>query len=194
MAAGGGPKRRYQYCSDYLGSIIYLRALQGHSGGNLFDLTLQDNVLIGPGIFPYIYHVGSNFSLSSIISNGLIPGCALKKWRNDLNNIQEEKRVTAKSRRMMNLIARTPSHVSSSTSVSPRKRSHGNQNPWSATAEKKEGSGQPVVGVVGSDQKNASDYYHEQSIESSFSTRYSKWDDDRARSSQEWKTETTTYD
>ena len=26
LAAGGGPKRRYQYCSDYLGSIISLRA------------------------------------------------------------------------------------------------------------------------------------------------------------------------
>ena len=74
MAAGGGPKRRYQYCSDYLGSIIYLRALQGHSGSNLIDPTLQDNVLIGPGIFPYIYHVGSNFNIPSIISNGLIPG------------------------------------------------------------------------------------------------------------------------
>ena len=74
LAAGGGSKRRYQYCSDNLGSIIYLRALQGHSGSNLIDPTLQDNVLIGPGIFPYIYHVGSNFNLHSIISNGLIPG------------------------------------------------------------------------------------------------------------------------
>ena len=74
LAAGGGPKRRYQYCSDYLGSIIYFRALQGHSGSNLIDPTLQDNVLIGPGIFSYIYHVGSNFNLYSIISNGLIPG------------------------------------------------------------------------------------------------------------------------
>ena len=74
MAAGGGSKRRYQYCSDYLGSIIYLRALQGHSGENLIDPALQDNVLIGPGVFPYIYHVGSNFNLYSIISNGLIPG------------------------------------------------------------------------------------------------------------------------
>ena len=46
LAAGGGPKRRYQYCSDYLGSIIYLRALQGHSGDSLVDLSLQDNVLI----------------------------------------------------------------------------------------------------------------------------------------------------
>ena len=74
LAAGGGPKRRYQYCSDYLGSIIYLRALQGHSGDSLVDLASQDNVLIEPGIFPYIYHVGSNFNLHSIINNGLVPG------------------------------------------------------------------------------------------------------------------------
>ena len=65
LAAGGGSKRRYQYCSDNLGSIIYLRALQGHSGSNLIDPALQDNVLIGPGIFPYIYHVGSTFNLHS---------------------------------------------------------------------------------------------------------------------------------
>ena len=31
-------------------------------------------MLIGPGIFPYIYHVGSTFNLYSILSNGLIPG------------------------------------------------------------------------------------------------------------------------
>ena len=74
LAAGGRSKRRYQYFSDNLGTIIYLRALQGHSGSNLIDPTLQDNVLIGPGIFPYIYHVGSTFNLDSIVSNGLIPG------------------------------------------------------------------------------------------------------------------------
>ena len=44
-------------------------------------------------------------------------------------------RVTAKSRPMMNLIARTPSHVSSSTSVSPVKRSCGSQDPWSSIAK-----------------------------------------------------------
>ena len=74
LAAGGGSKRRYQYCSDNLGSIIYLRALQGHSGSNLIDFALQDNVLIGPGIFPYIYHMGSTFNLHSIVRNGLVPG------------------------------------------------------------------------------------------------------------------------
>ena len=45
-----------------------------------------------------------------------------------------EERVTAKWRPMMSLIARVPSNVSSSTSVSPEKRSHGNQDPWSTNA------------------------------------------------------------
>ena len=74
LAAGGGSKRRYQYCSDNSGTILYLRALQGHSGNNLIDPTLQDNVLIGTGIFPYIYHVGCTFNLHSVINNGLVPG------------------------------------------------------------------------------------------------------------------------
>ena len=55
-------------------SILYLRALQGHSGSNLIDPTLQDNVVIGTGIFHYIYHVGCAFNLHSITNNGLIPG------------------------------------------------------------------------------------------------------------------------
>ena len=100
-------------------------------------------------------------------------------------------RVTAKSRPMMNLIARTPSHVSSSTSVSPGKRSYGNQDPWSTNAEKVERPGRPGVG---SDRKTASDFYHEQFIERSSSASYSKWDDNYAWSSQEWKTEIKMYD
>ena len=74
LAAGGGSKRRYQYCSDNSGTILYFRALQGHSGINLIDPMLQDNVVIGTGIFPYIYHVGRTFNLFSIINNGLEPG------------------------------------------------------------------------------------------------------------------------
>ena len=52
-----------------------------------------------------------------------------------------EERVTAKSKPMMNLIARTPSFVSSSTSVSPGKRSYGSQDPWkSVVAENRSGN------------------------------------------------------
>ena len=102
-----------------------------------------------------------------------------------------EERVTAKSRPMMNLVARTPSLVSSSTSVSPGKRYCGSQNPWSSIA-KEDRSGRPDKGT---DLFEASEhYYHEQFMESFSSASYSKFDDDRAWSSQEWRTETTTYD
>ena len=74
LAAGGGPKRRYQYCTDISGKIVYLRALQGLSGRNLIDLSLQDNVVIQSEFFHYIYHIGCAFNLHSIINNGLIPG------------------------------------------------------------------------------------------------------------------------
>ena len=103
-----------------------------------------------------------------------------------------EERVTAKSRPMMNLIARTPSHVSSSTSVSRVKRSYGSQDSWSSVAKKEERSGRPDIGT---DQFKASDHdYHEQFMESFSSASYSKWDDDRAWSFQEWKTDIETYE
>ena len=85
-----------------------------------------------------------------------------------------EEGVTAKSRPMMSLIARAPSNLSSSASESPGKKSYGNQSPWSAKAEKEDRTGQPVVGR---DPRTVSGYYHEQFTESSFSARYSKWDD-----------------
>ena len=46
-----------------------------------------------------------------------------------------QERVTAKSRPMNNLVARTPSLVSFSTSVSPVKRYCGSQDPWSSIAK-----------------------------------------------------------
>ena len=61
LAAGGGSKRRYQYCSDISGIIIYLRALQGHSGRSLIDPSLQDNEIIQRGFFQHIYHIGCAF-------------------------------------------------------------------------------------------------------------------------------------
>ena len=74
MARGGGNKKRDQYCFDSSGAILYLRALQGHSGRSLIDPSLQDNVIIPDGFFQYIYHVRCAINLHSIISSGLIPG------------------------------------------------------------------------------------------------------------------------
>ena len=74
-----------------------------------------------------------------------------------------EERVTAKSRPMMNLIARTPSFVSSSTSVSPGKKHYGSQDPWKSVAGE-DRSGRPDKGT---DLFEASDHhFHEQFMES----------------------------
>ena len=74
MGGGGGHKKRYQYCTDSSEIILYLRALQGHSGRSLSDPTLQDNVVIPSNFFQYIYHVGCAINLHSIINSGLIHG------------------------------------------------------------------------------------------------------------------------
>ena len=82
MAGGGGNKKRYQYCTDSSGEILYLQALQSHSGRNLIDPSLLDNVVIPDGFFKYICHVGCAINLQSIISSGLIPrGQNLSKER-----------------------------------------------------------------------------------------------------------------
>ena len=69
-----------------------------------------------------------------------------------------EERVTAKSRPMMNLVARTPSVVSSSTSLSPVKRYYREDDPCNSVVAK-DRSGKP---------------------DNSSSTDYSKLDFDRA--------------
>ena len=77
---------------------------------------------------------------------------------------------------MMNLIARTPSFVSSSTSVRTVKRYYGKQDHWK-TVVAEDRRGQPG-----------------KETESFSSTDYSKLDYDRVWSSQEWKAEVTTHD
>ena len=67
MAGGGGNKKRFQYCTDPSGQeILYLRTLQGHSGRNPIDPSLQDDVLVPNNFFEYIYHFGCAVSLHSI--------------------------------------------------------------------------------------------------------------------------------
>ena len=75
MAGGEGNKKRFQCCTDPSGQeILYLRALQGHSGHNLIDPELHDNVLIQNDFFEYICHIGCAINLHSIVNSGLIPG------------------------------------------------------------------------------------------------------------------------
>ena len=71
MAGGGGHKKRFQYCIDSSGQeILYLRRLQGHSGRNPIDPSLQDNVLIPDNFFDYIFHIGCVINSHSITNSG----------------------------------------------------------------------------------------------------------------------------
>ena len=68
-------QKRFQYCTDPSGQeILYLRALQGHSGRNSIDPSLQDNVLIPNNFFEYIYHIGCAVNLHFITNSGLMAG------------------------------------------------------------------------------------------------------------------------
>ena len=70
--------------------------------------------------------------------------------------------------------------------MSPVKKHYGSHDPWKLLVEGEDRSGRPGKGT---DLFEASDqHYHEQFS----STNYSKLDDNRAWSFQEWKTETTT--
>ena len=76
LQRGGGLKKRFQYCLDPYSAetLLYLRALQGHSGENQIDPALQDNVLLPSDFAEYIYYGGSSHDTHSIIQSGLIPG------------------------------------------------------------------------------------------------------------------------
>ena len=54
--------------------ILCFRAFQGHSGRNLVDPALQDNVLLPEDVTEYINHIGNASEMHSIIRGGLIPG------------------------------------------------------------------------------------------------------------------------
>ena len=69
-------------------------------------------------------------SILAIFSSTVCSAAMAKRSQQDSG----EERVTAKSRLMMNLIARMPSFVSSSTSVSPGKKHYGSQDPRKSVA------------------------------------------------------------
>ena len=75
LQAGGGQKKRFQFCINSNGTqILYLRAIQGNSGENPVESSLQDNVLVLDSFFEFIYQVGRNFNMHSVIASGLIAG------------------------------------------------------------------------------------------------------------------------
>ena len=112
-------------------------------------------------------HLLSLFNISHSSSTGCSSAMAKRIQRES-----GEERVTAKSRPMMNLTARMPTVVSSSTSSSPEKTWYGYQDPGKFVPSD-DRTGKPV-------ETSRSDNLQE--------------DYDRSWSSQEWKSEVTAHD
>ena len=97
-----------------------------------------------------------------------------------------EERVTAKSRPMMNLVARSseraPTALSSTASESPEKPRHESQNSLSPQAQKYDRTVKPVV---------CRDTSHERHrpVENAHSSSYSEWNIDKTWCSHEWKSD-----
>ena len=87
--------------------------------------------------------------------------------------MQVKKRVTAKSKPMMNLVSRcserTPDVLASTASESPGKTRHESQLPLTSWNEQHQRTGRPVLDAC--------------------SSSYSEWNADKNRSSQEWKSD-----
>ena len=128
-----------------------------------------------------IFHVMSGITCCacSTSANSVLQ-CALRQWRNDLNTIQ---RRTSHSKIATNdesycngAVARIILDFSK-----PGERSYGSQDPWISIAKKEERSGRRDFGIV--PKKNFRPLLSWAILESFFSARYSKWNDNRAWSS-----------
>ena len=60
--------------SFFIDESLYISAIQGHSGRNLVDPSLQDNILLPDDFTEYIFHIRNAFEMHSILQSGLIPG------------------------------------------------------------------------------------------------------------------------
>ena len=68
LKTDGGHEERFQCCTNSSGAdILNFRATQGHSGENLVDPSLLDNVLNPNDFFGYICFVGGGYNLHCTI-------------------------------------------------------------------------------------------------------------------------------
>ena len=94
----GCDKNKFQYCLHSDGLILYMRAIQGHSGATKVDPSLLDDVLIPYKWSECFYHVGSSLCIHSIFHSGLLAGGKDTKGRQTvfftaldyMSNVQKE--------------------------------------------------------------------------------------------------------
>ena len=70
----GSNRVRFECCETFQNDLVYVRAIQGHSGGETIAPDLMNHVLLTLKWKDIMYHKGSIFNMKSIIADGLVPG------------------------------------------------------------------------------------------------------------------------
>ena len=70
----GSNKTRFQYCQNSHNRIMYFRAIQGHTGGEMISPEMLGHVLIPHNWKEFVFHRGSSFNLTSVLKARLIAG------------------------------------------------------------------------------------------------------------------------
>ena len=68
----GSNKTRFQYCQNSRNILLYIRAIQGHTGGNLIAPELMGHVAIPYKWKEFLFHRGCSFDVTLILRSGLI--------------------------------------------------------------------------------------------------------------------------
>ena len=77
----GSNKTRFQYCKNSENVLLYIRAIQGHTGGNLTAPELMGHVAIPHKLKEFRFHRGCSHDVQSILRSGLIVGGRESKER-----------------------------------------------------------------------------------------------------------------
>ena len=70
----GSNKTRFEYCENSKKSLMYIRAIQGHTGGNMIAPELMGHVAIPCNWKEFVLHGGCSLNIKSIVETGIIAG------------------------------------------------------------------------------------------------------------------------
>ena len=95
----GSDKMRFQCCMNSQNSLFKIRAIQGHTGGNMTAPELMGHLAIPYNWKDFLFHRGSSFNVTSILKSGLIAGGQEKQGRKTDHLLHTSQPVRGQSRR-----------------------------------------------------------------------------------------------
>ena len=77
----GSNKTRFEYCKNSKDSVTYVRAIQGHTGGNMISPELIGSVEIPNKGKEFVFHRACSYNMKYTLNQGHIAGGKEKRWK-----------------------------------------------------------------------------------------------------------------